>query len=240
MSRHVLVVDDNRSMAETIRDILTLQGWTCDVAFSGEDALERAAARPPDVVLMDIKMEGMNGVETFRALRRRNPALKAVLMTAYSTTALVEEARAEGVIDVLNKPVSPTAVIQLLDRAADRRSRVLILEDNPAFLETLSSAVSQAGFSVNRAGSVEEAVNVLYGEDDAVILMDMVLPGCEPVDCVAAIREANPSSIFILYSGYPAALDRAMDRVPDSWVRGCLYKPFQIESLIEMLDDCIR
>ena len=237
MSGRVLVVDDNRAMAETIRDILMLQGWTCEVAYSGEEALERAAAKPPKVVLMDIKMEGMNGVEALRALRRDHPHLKVILMTAYSTATLVEEARAEGVVDVLNKPIDPRSVTTLLGRVTRDRARVLILEDNPVFLKTLSSAISQSGFSVARAASLEEALTALEGDAETVVLLDLVLPDCEPEDCVAAIRRANPSSLFILYSGYPAALERAMDRVPDAWVRGCLRKPFQIESLVKILDD---
>lgn len=239
MSRRVLVVDDDRSMVTTLCDILTHKGWTCDRAHSGEEAIRRASSSRPQVVLMDIKMDGMNGVEALRVLRRDHPGVKVVLMTAYSATALVQEARAEGAMDVLRKPVDPAAVLALLGRATRHAGRILILEDNPAFLETLSSVVSESGFDVDRASSLEEALEVLEGRDPAVVLMDMVLPGVDPEECVAAIRRASPSSLFILYSGYPATLERAREKVPDAWVRACLHKPFDINVLIRVLDDAV-
>lgn len=240
MSARVLVVDDDRSMVTTLCDILTFKGWTCDRAFSGEEAIRRASAFSPQIVLMDIKMDGMNGVEALRALRRDHPGVKVLLMTAYSATALVQEAREEGAMDVLSKPVDPAAVLALLGRVAQTANRILILEDNPAFLETLSSAVAQSGFAVDRTSSLDEALKVLEGGERAVVLMDMVLPGTEPEECVAAIRRASPSSLFILYSGYPATLERTRRTVPDSWVRACLHKPFDIEALIEVLDDAVH
>ena len=238
MSRRILIVDDNRSMVETLRDILGLRGWTCDVAYSGEEALERVEADEPRVVLMDIKMEGMNGVDTFRALRRRHPDLKVVLMTAYSAAGLVEEARREGVLEVLNKPIDPRALDALLERAVDTKGRVVVLEDHPAFLETLATAVAQSGYLVERAGSLEEALAILEDAAPAVVLMDMILPGTEPAQSVAAIRRVSPTSLFILYSGHPPALEEAMAAIPDAWVCACLHKPFEIDELLGILDDC--
>lgn len=238
MTQRVLVVDDDRLMVETLSDILSLKGWTSDRAFSGEEAVSKAREARPDVVLMDIKMQGMNGVDTLRALRREHPALKVVLMTAYSAAALVDEARAAGAIDVLSKPVNPALVLSLLGTLATTSRRILVLEDNPAFLDTLSSAIEHSGFEVARSASLDEALEQLDQDDAAVVLMDMILPGTEPEQCVAAIREVSPSVAFILYSGHPDALVRTRQRIPDEWVCACLQKPFDIETLICALHDC--
>jgi len=238
MRPRVLVVDDDRSMVQTLSDILSLKGWAPDNAFSGEEAIAKAREVRPDVVLMDIKMQGMNGVDALRVLRREHPALKVVLMTAYSAAALVDEARAAGAIDVLSKPVSPVAVLTLLGTLATTSRRVLVLEDNPAFLDTLSSAIEESGFEVSRSASLDEALEQLDRDDAAVVLMDMILPGTEPEQCVAAIRKVSPSVAFILYSGHPDALVRTRERIPDEWVCACLQKPFAIETLILALRDC--
>lgn len=238
MSRRILVVDDNRGMVDTLCDILSLRGWTPDRAYSGEEAVLRAREAPPNVVLMDIKMGGMNGVETLRALRSEHDTLKVVLMTAYSAGALVDEARAAGAIDILKKPVDPAAVLGLLGELAATSRRVLVLEDDPAFLETLSTAIEMSGFEVSRSTSLAEALRQLDEKDAAVVLMDMILPGTEPEQCVWAIREASPSAVFILYSGYAEVLARTRARVPDDRVCACLHKPFGIDTLIRVLDDC--
>ncbi len=238
MSGRVLVVDDDRDMVTTLCDILSLKGWTAEGAHSGEEALVRARERKPNLVLMDIRMQGMNGVDALRALRREHPSLRVVLMTAYSAATLVDEAREAGALDVLRKPIDPSALLTFLAPMADTSRRVVVLEDNPAFLETLSEAVEEAGFEVHRALSLAEALDGLHERGAAVVLMDMVLPGSEPDECVWAIREASPSVMFVLYSGHREALARTKARVPGEWVCACLQKPFPIETLIRTLDDC--
>jgi CheY-like chemotaxis protein len=105
MKTRILLVDDNADFLDSTKDVLEDAGYQVDVATNGVDALNQELNAPFDVVLMDIKMPGMNGVETFIQMKKNNPHVRVVLFTAYALEDLVEEARNEGVCEVLNKPL---------------------------------------------------------------------------------------------------------------------------------------
>jgi CheY-like chemotaxis protein len=116
-SGSVLVVDDDRGTVETLKDILEAKTYRVASACSGDAAVEMVRQGGIGAILMDIIMPGLNGVEALRALKPIFPPKKVILMTAYSRHALVEEAKREGVLAVLAKPLDMEVVLPLLERA---------------------------------------------------------------------------------------------------------------------------
>ncbi len=114
----LLVVDDDEGMVATLCDILGASGYGVDVAFSGKEAVERVKSRTPDGILMDIRMPEMNGVEAFRKTKELAPESFVIFMTAFSESALVEDARREGALEVVPKPLALASLLQLIRTAA--------------------------------------------------------------------------------------------------------------------------
>ena len=122
MSLQVLVVDDNRPLAENIAEILTDEGCCVRTAFSAEEALWAASELRPDLVLTDIRMPGMNGVELVQRLVLRAPAAIFLLMTAYTADAVLMSAAQLGVIRaVLAKPLAVDKLLAMLPRVKGTR-----------------------------------------------------------------------------------------------------------------------
>jgi CheY-like chemotaxis protein len=121
MIRRALVVDDDRTLARTLADILELSGWNVTQANSGTEAVNVAARQPFDVVLMDVKMPGMDGVDAFKAMKATRPDIRVILMTAYAAEERLGEARREGVLRVLSKPVDVKTLLQSHLPPLDRR-----------------------------------------------------------------------------------------------------------------------
>jgi len=117
-SRSVLVVDDDPGTVETLTDILAAKTYRVTSANSGDAAVEMVRRNGFGAVLMDIVMPGINGVEALKALKPIFPAAKVILMTAYSRHQLVEEAKREGALAVLAKPLDIEALLPLLEQAA--------------------------------------------------------------------------------------------------------------------------
>jgi CheY-like chemotaxis protein len=101
----ILVVDDNLAMADTLVDILDAKGYVVHAAAGGAEALKILQKQPIDILLTDVKMPEMNGLELYRETRKPYPNLITIFMTAYAADELIQQGMAEGVKTVLTKPV---------------------------------------------------------------------------------------------------------------------------------------
>ena len=114
--RKVLVVDDERVIADTLAIILNQHGYEAAAAYSGNEAVERARAIEPDLIISDVIMQDMNGIEAAIHIRKFLPACKILLFSGQAATAdLLENARAQGhEFEILAKPVHPTDLLNKL------------------------------------------------------------------------------------------------------------------------------
>jgi DNA-binding NtrC family response regulator len=136
----VLVVDDDAGLAQAIQRILLQRNLTVDIATDGSAALEKVDANAYDVILLDLRMSTLDGIEVLRALRSRQNPPETILHSAFLDVATTVEAMKCGVTDVIEKPVSSAA---LGDRVWDavRKRRAQRVEEpqpssQPALLET--------------------------------------------------------------------------------------------------------
>ena len=114
----ILIVDDDEGMVQTLSDILSARRYAVSTADSGESALAQVHGTSFDVVLMDIKMPGLNGVEVLQAMKRTNPAIKVIMMTAFTRDELVQAARKASAVAVVSKPLDLDSVLSLVDQTA--------------------------------------------------------------------------------------------------------------------------
>ena len=108
-----LVVDDDRMLAQTLGEILELKGWSVQVATSGTEAVNVVAREQFDIVLMDVRMPGMDGVDAFKAMKASRPDIRVILMTAYTSEERIGEAHRAGVSRVIPKPVDVPTLLAL-------------------------------------------------------------------------------------------------------------------------------
>jgi CheY-like chemotaxis protein len=120
----ILVVDDNPSMAKTLMDIMSVKGFEIHAAYSGMEALAILQSQPIDILLTDVVMPDMNGVELYRKTRKAFPKLTTILMTAYAADDIIHQGLEEGIKTVLTKPLDIDFLLTLF--SAYKR---LIVED---------------------------------------------------------------------------------------------------------------
>lgn len=111
---NVMVVDDDRSMRFTLEGIIDDEGYTVRVAENGYQAIELAKETTFHWVFMDIRMPGLNGVETYLEIKKISPECRVVMMTGFSVEELVNQALKEGVYAVLFKPLPVEQVLEIL------------------------------------------------------------------------------------------------------------------------------
>ncbi len=107
---NLLIVDDNEGVRHLVTRWLERAGFRVTQAKDGAEAMEMIRREPPDVVLADIRMPRINGLELARMIKRDFPSVKVVLMTAYSSPQTIAQAKREGVDDYLEKPFTQDQV----------------------------------------------------------------------------------------------------------------------------------
>jgi DNA-binding NtrC family response regulator len=117
----VLIVEDEPSTRVGLTELVRTWGFTADSASDGREALDKVTSFRPSIIISDLVMPGMGGLELLRALREEGTALTTVLLTAQGTVETAVEAIKEGAYDYLTKPIEPQRLKILLDKIVERQ-----------------------------------------------------------------------------------------------------------------------
>jgi DNA-binding NtrC family response regulator len=224
----VLLVDDEESLRITLAANLELEGYEVVEAGSGEEALELAESQAFDLVLSDIKMPGMNGVDLFRALKRKWPEVPCILMSAFALEDLVASALSEGVFTLLPKPFDIQSALAVLTRAA-RGPVVLVVDDTRSDADTMAGLFEAVGLKARAVLSGEEALEAIAGGDVDVCVVDLVMPGMSGAELIEEFRSERPDVPVIAISGHDVG---ALLRSTETKVFTSFHKPVPPDELI--------
>ncbi len=120
----VLVVDDETRFRTTLAKMLRSRGLAVQAAGSGEECLEELAARPYDVVLLDIRMPGLGGLETLRLLKEQHPEVEVVMLSGHANLDTAIELLKLGAYDYLVKPCPLEEVLLKIENAFERKQEL--------------------------------------------------------------------------------------------------------------------
>src|SRR5260370_21251675 len=129
LDRWLLVADDDPGLRERLARTMTREGYRVLLASDGRAALERLQGGGIDVIVTDLKMPGLTGLELLRAAKAIAPDLDVILLTAFGTVEEAVKAMKDGAYDFLTKPFRREQLIKLIDKALERRD---LIEQNPA------------------------------------------------------------------------------------------------------------
>ncbi len=113
----ILIVDDEKSVRESLTMILEYEGYEVAFAENGREALDRAAALDPDLVLLDVKMPGMDGIEVLEKLKTKNVETPVIMISGHGTVETAVEATRLGAFDFLSKPLDRDKLLVVLRNA---------------------------------------------------------------------------------------------------------------------------
>lgn len=113
----ILVVDDDPQLRKSFERILSSQGYVVKTAPTAEAAIEIVRQNVPDLVIMDVRLPGMNGLEGFEEIKKIEPKLPVIIMTAYGTTETAIEATKRGAFDYILKPFDIPEMLKMIDQA---------------------------------------------------------------------------------------------------------------------------
>jgi two-component system, NtrC family, response regulator HydG len=221
----ILLVDDNRSLVEALADVFEAKGYDVTQAYDGAQAVEKVRGADFDCILMDIRMPKLSGVDAFKEIKKLSPGTPVILMTAYSVQGLIDEAKAEGVLAVVNKPIAIDRVVQIIEGLGGQSS-VLIVDRNPN--PALIQSITGRGYKVATAPGAAEAIGMMSKKEYDAVLLNAEIPGISSEDLVL-MKECDPKCIIVLMSTEES-------RPTNPFVYACLQKPFKIKQVIDLLE----
>ena len=116
----MLLVDDEVDFVSTLAERLRLRGIEAETANDGMDALRRIAAAAPHVVVLDLMMPGMGGIEVLKHIKRDHPHIAVILLTGIGSTSEATEGIRQGAVDYLIKPLQIAELIQKIEEAVEK------------------------------------------------------------------------------------------------------------------------
>jgi len=234
----ILIVDDDVSMSRTMALVLKKKGYNVTVANSGQEAIMMVRDRSFDMIFMDIRMPGMNGVEAFEEIRRVRPDAVVMMMTAFAVEDLVQKALNEGAYGIIYKPMDIDKIIAAIENVQKKNEGMLIMvvDDDPGITKTLRSILSMKGHRVGIATTGEEALGLAKGKNYDVIFIDMKLPTIDGLQTYRALRKVQPEIIAVLITAYKEETAPLVERALGESAHTILFKPFDMEALLKIVD----
>jgi len=147
----ILVVDDDEQMCEDISEMLSREGYTVSHVGSGEEALDRIKSEDFDVILTDLIMPGIDGMEVLRQSKRLKPAARVIMITGFGTIENAVEAMKEGASDYISKPFKINEVQATVKRALEEAKFSKCLSTSGAKSDRVQEMLSSLSNPIRRA-----------------------------------------------------------------------------------------
>lgn len=232
--RRILIVDDDEGIRRSLSRILRTAGHHVCIAKDGYEAIEVAKDFKPHLLLIDIRMPGIDGVETFHQIRDEAPSLAAIFMTAYASSEKNAEAEERGAISVLSKPLDVEHLLSLVDLSLEK-APILIAEDDPDLLRSIARSLEASGVKVETASTLNQAMRSLRQRPNRVVVADVYLKDGFGYELLDIIDRDSLQSPFILITGQSDWLTSDIaEKIAGRVV--CFTKPLDFEKLIQQVN----
>ena len=246
----ILLVDDEEDFLSSAAKALERRGLEVQTARDGAEAFARIERHPVDVVVLDVKMPGLDGVEVFRRLKKEGQRLPVIILTGHGSIPQAFEVSKEGVYDYLAKPCDMDVLASMIKEAAQAHATaagekkleedvsaamvsVLIVDDEVELLASLKPVLERRKMTILTAQSGEEALSKLRESTVDVVVLDIKMPGMDGLEVLQRIKRDFPAVEVLLLTGHPH-VDSAMRGVKLG-AREYLVKPPDVDELTRLI-----
>lgn len=213
----ILIVDDEPSFCELLKTLLKSHGHEAITAYTGRDALDSFMQCRPDFTLLDLRMPEMDGLAVLKKIRAIDPKAAVMILTAWGTDEMEQQARRLGATDFLNKAISLDAIIASMDRGLKpsgqaptaspppgipKTDAVFLVEGNADVRNAFLRVLGQHGIVVREATDGPTLLSMLDKARPPLIVLDLDLSGMKGLDVLRKMHEKNyTGGIIIMTAG---------------------------------------
>lgn len=234
----VLIVDDDPNLTELLVDTLEVIGYESYSAGSARDALVLIEQEPFSLVITDINMPEMSGIELLQEIKKLHANLPVMLITGVGTEQLRQEAFQSGADGFLSKPFRIHMIEAEIGKLLKgiQRHRVLVVDDTEDFLTSAKERLEASNNVVYTAMSVGEAIDTINNQSLDLVITDLKLPDGEGIQVYRFIKSTYPDLPVILVTAYLSS--DALERIKESGITRFMAKPLDYNRLELELASC--
>ena len=251
----ILVVDDERLICDLLRSVLAGHGHEVLMAMNGRDGLELFKKHRPRFTLLDLRMPEMNGIEVLKQIRAIDPQAAVLILTAWGSDALEQQARQLGVVDFLSKGLSLDVLVDAMERTLQQTAQaaspaqaaapggapraapvaagdgdfILVVDDEPQIRDLLKRFLTLRGYKVRVASDGQQALTMVEQEAPQLIVLDVYMPGINGVEVLRQLRRKKYTGGVILLTG--SQDDKLLQEALDLGSVDVMGKPVDLERL---------
>lgn len=231
----VLIVDDDQGLLDTMSVIFESRGHQAVIVDDGYKAVEAVKNQKFNVVLMDIKMPGIDGVETFRQIKKVSPETTVIMMTGESVEELVKEALAEGAYTVVYKPFNIGELIEIIEKAVIKKKVIIVSDEQIKDFNEIENMLKKQGRCVAQVKNETEAVQGLTSDKFEIALISVKTLNMDGLKTLGELRKKNTQIGMIMLSGY--SQDEFIDKCMKQGIDAYLHKPFDIKKFVRAAEE---
>jgi CheY-like chemotaxis protein len=236
----ILVVDDDHYLLDLLIETLRSIGYDTTGVLSAVEALKLIETNDYRLLITDIKMPEMDGLEFTREVKRNHPDLPVIFITGVLGSSVLRLTDADG---YLSKPFRIGQMEELIEKvlenqtdaaAPDGHEHILVVDDDDTFRLMLMETLKLSGYRVIGASGGHEAIALLEQGGIDTVIADIRMPEMDGISLTRHIKKTWPLMPVIMITGYLSMENRQEDS--EQLADGFLMKPFKIESITELLE----
>lgn len=239
--KNILIVEDEKNVRESLRTWLVEFGCHVEVTSDGEEALKQISEKDFDLVILDLRLPGKDGLQVLKEARLKKPQLNGIIITAYPAAATMAEAMQIGAVDFLSKPINLPKLEKLIQDKTElvklRVKPILIVDDEASMRESLQDWFLDLGYQAETACDGEEALKLIAEKNYGLLILDLKLPGQDGIEVLKKARKHHPDLRGIIITAYPS-VDTAREAIKQGAI-DYLPKPFELSELEKLVEENI-
>jgi len=235
MSKNILIVDDNMKFCESISEVLEMEGYRTESVNNGPAALDAIKGDGINLVLMDIKMPEMDGVDTFLKIKDISSDIPVILMSAYVVEDRIQIALRNGVFGVFNKPLHFERLLRSIKYSGSDGAMIMIADDDEALTSSLLDKLAEKGYQSIVAKDSDMAVDIANENRVDIIILDMKSQAIRGMETYSAIREIRPDVIVIILGSFNVENGKFANEDIKNNVGAYLEKPVDMDQMLKSI-----
>lgn len=240
MNLSVLLIEDDSFARKNLMRVMRKEGYTVSGARDGLEGINAFKEEKPDIVITDVKMPKIDGLEVMHRIKELSPETEVILITGHGDVDMAIFALREGALDYIKKPIDIDQLLLSLGRAkvkiCERKSvkidkSILIIEDNEKAREVLHRIYEKEGYKVFSAANGKEGIDIFSDHKIDIVLSDIQMPIMDGLEFLSEAKSINCDCEVIMLSGYGDE-SKAVESMRNGAIN-FITKPIDVEQLLQ-------